>query len=71
MIDEPLITIAIPSFDRLEYLKEAVASALAQTYRNIEVLIGDDCPTRDAEDWTRAMMEVDSRIRYQHNEQNL
>jgi glycosyltransferase involved in cell wall biosynthesis len=71
MIDEPLITIAIPSFDRLEYLKEAVASALAQTYRNIEVLIGDDCPTRAAEGWARAMMEVDSRIRYQHNEQNL
>ena len=71
MIDQPLITIAIPTFDRLEYLKEAVASALAQTYRNVEVLIGDDGPTREVGDWVKAMMAVDSRIRYQHNEQNL
>jgi len=37
-----LVTIAIPTYDRLEYLKEAVASARTQKHGHIEILIGDD-----------------------------
>ena len=43
----PLVTIAIPTVERLPYLKEAVASALKQTYERIEVLIGDDGSSQD------------------------
>src|SRR6266446_7032504 len=38
----PLVSITIPTFDRPHYLKEAIDSALAQTYRNIEVLVFDN-----------------------------
>ena len=39
------VTIAIPTLNRAEYLKLAIASALAQTYTNIEVIISDNVST--------------------------
>ena len=39
---KPLISIVIPFFDHVAYLPEAVASALGQTYENIEVIVVDD-----------------------------
>ena len=36
------VTIGIPTYNRLNYLKEAVSSALAQTYPNIEILISQN-----------------------------
>ncbi len=66
-----LVTIAIPTYDRLEYLKEAVASARTQTYSNIEVLIGDDGTSQEIKAWAEFISAVDSRVRYQRNERNL
>ncbi len=59
---EPLITIAIPTFNRAAFLPEALRSALAQTYPRFEVVVVDDGST----DGTAAMMEQhrDPRIRY-------
>lgn len=40
--DEPLVSIIIPSYNAAAYVKEAVDSALAQTYKAIEILVVDD-----------------------------
>lgn len=71
----PLVTIAIPTYRRLAYLQEAVASALNQTYSEIEVLISQD-PTPGGLDepihvWCQQITERDSRVRYRSNERNL
>lgn len=66
-----LVTIAIPAYDRLEYLKEAVASARTQTHGEIEILIGDDGNLREMEEWSTAIAGLDSRVRYQRNKRNL
>src|SRR5688572_21415726 len=66
-----LVSISIPTYDRLEYLKEAVASARSQTHGKIEILIGDDGTSREIEEWSRAISKVDSRVRYQRNKHNL
>jgi len=45
MINEknpPLVSILIPTYNRPHYFKIALESALAQTYSNIEIIIGDD-----------------------------
>jgi hypothetical protein len=50
--DDPLFTIAIPTFNRASLLKDCVASALAQTYEGFEVLVSDNAST----DATEAML---------------
>jgi glycosyltransferase involved in cell wall biosynthesis len=67
----PLITIGLPTYKRLAYLKEAVASALAQTYEPIEVLISDDGPGTEIGAWAQAQAQQDPRVRYRKNERNL
>lgn len=39
---DPLVSILIPTYNRPEYFQLALNSALAQTYSNIEIIIGDD-----------------------------
>jgi glycosyltransferase involved in cell wall biosynthesis len=40
--NNPLISIIIPVYNGYDYLKEAIDSALAQTYENIEVIVIND-----------------------------
>lgn len=43
----PLISVIIPVFDRLLFLREAIASVLHQTYARREILVVDDGSTAD------------------------
>lgn len=43
--DEPLISLIIPVYNTDKYLKQCLESALAQTYKNLEILIIDDGST--------------------------
>jgi len=61
-LKKPLISVIIPTYNRPDYLKQAIASAVKQTYQNIEILISDNCSTTN----TQAIVESfdDSRIRF-------
>jgi glycosyltransferase involved in cell wall biosynthesis len=41
-----LTSVILPTYNRLAYLKEALDSAIAQTYRNIEIIVHDNCSTQ-------------------------
>lgn len=45
MINNPLVSICIPTFNGERYILECLESALSQTYNNIEVIISDDLST--------------------------
>lgn len=62
------VTLGIPTYERLAYLKEAVCSAQMQTYKNVEVLISDDGSSPEIRQWCEEMSQKDSRIRYIKNE---
>jgi hypothetical protein len=62
--DEPLVTVRIASYQKTEELIEiAVASVLAQTYQNFELIVVNDGPNER----TRLALEAirDPRIRYE------
>jgi glycosyltransferase involved in cell wall biosynthesis len=38
-----LVSVIIPTYNRPKYLKQAIESAVKQTYKNIEIIVSDDC----------------------------
>ncbi len=67
----PLVSILIPAYNRPHYLKQALDSALNQTYNNIEIVICDDSTNDKVESIMNAYLEKHSNIRYYRNKRNL
>lgn len=66
----PIVTVIIPTFNRCQYLKQAVDSVLEQTYPNVEIIVADNAST----DNTTGLMAsyVQSRnVKYYRNETNI
>ncbi len=64
------VTIGIPTYNQAAFIKEAVQSALNQTYTELEVIVADDGST----DGTRERLSAffsDSRFKYFCNSRNL
>jgi GT2 family glycosyltransferase len=51
----PLVTVAIPTYNRLPLLREAVASVAAQTYPRWELMVSDDGSTDGTVEWVRGL----------------
>lgn len=65
-----LVSIMIPTYNQRQYIEQAVKSALAQDYPNLEVIVSDDSTNDD----TRYILEPyfsDNRFRYSKNERSL
>jgi GT2 family glycosyltransferase len=58
---QPLVSITIPTWNRLPLLREAVASVLAQTYPRWELVVADDGSSDGTAEWVRGL--DDPRIR--------
>jgi len=67
--NQPLVSIIIPTYNRPEYLKVALASAVQQTYQNIEIIVSDNCSPENPESIVESFK--DSRIRFFRNQSNL
>lgn len=67
----PKISVIIIAYNRADLLPKAVASVLAQSYRDFELLIIDDGSTDGTEAYVRGLMPRDGRVIYFKNEFNL
>lgn len=70
IINIPLVTIYIPTYNRVELLKRAVDSVLKQSYKNIELIIVDDCSPDNTIQFLKELAKKDSRIKYFQNNKN-
>ena len=59
----PLVTIIIPVYNGTNFMAEAIDSAIAQTYKNIEIIVVNDGSTDEGETEKLALSYGD-RIRY-------
>lgn len=60
----PLVSVLIPAYNKPDFLREALDSALAQTYSNIEILIGDDSTNEDVKNMIQPYLEKYPQIQY-------
>lgn len=67
----PLVSVVLPVYNALPYLKESVESILSQTYQNFELLLIDDCSTDGSNELLRKYVHADSRIKLIVNNENL
>lgn len=65
------VSICVPTFRRAHLIGQCIDSCLAQTHRNIEIVIGDDSPDDGTQRLIRRRYGDDPRIRYARNEPGL
>lgn len=64
----PLVSIIIPVYNVVDYVEECVSSILAQTYKNIEMILVDDGSTDGSAEICDEYAKSDSRITVIHKE---
>jgi len=63
----PLVSILIPAYNQTLYLREALESALNQTYPRFEIIIGDDSTHPEVELFVRPYLDRYGQLSYFRN----
>lgn len=60
----PTITVVVPCYNHGRFLEESVRSLLAQTYRELEIIIANDGSTDNTVEVAEALVKEDPRIKF-------
>lgn len=73
--EEILVSVVIPTYSRNDMLSRAIDCILAQTHKNLDIIVVDDNPPeseyRASTEQLMKKYEADERVRYIQNEKNL
>ena len=69
--NKPLISVVIPTFNKKYFLLKSIRSIQNQKFKNIEIIIVDDCSTDNSTYIFNYLIESDPRIRVFHHLKNL
>lgn len=64
---EPLVSVVTPFYNTERYLEACIESVLAQTYRNFEFILVDNCSTDESSAIAQSHAKKDPRIRFLTN----
>ncbi|MGY1741608.1 MULTISPECIES: FkbM family methyltransferase [unclassified Blastococcus] len=68
---EPLVSVLVPTYNGERFLRTTLRSALEQSHRNIELLVGDDASTDRTPEILAAVAAEDARVRVIRHETNV
>ena len=67
----PLVSIALPVYNGEEWLEQAISTLIKQSYKNIEIIIADDCSSDNSQKICEQYASKYSQIKFIKNETNL
>jgi glycosyltransferase involved in cell wall biosynthesis len=68
---QPLVSILMTSYNREQYIAEAIESVLASSYSNFELIVVDDVSKDTTVAIARRYEQIDKRVKVYENEKNL
>jgi glycosyltransferase involved in cell wall biosynthesis len=71
MLEYPLVSVLMTSFNREKYIGKAIESVLSSSFEDFELIIVDDCSTDRTVEIARFYEAKDKRIKLFINEENL
>lgn len=71
MPSAPKVSVCIPTYNYGRFIGDAVSSVLLQSYRDLELIVVDNCSTDDTRRLCEGFIEKDARVRYFCNPVNL
>jgi teichuronic acid biosynthesis glycosyltransferase TuaG len=66
----PLISVIMPCYNSSRFVARAILSVLHQTYKNLELIIVDDCSTDDTKKIIKKFLKQDKRIKFYTTKKN-
>lgn len=61
---DDMVSVIMPAYNSEQYIGESIASVLTQSYRNLELLITDDCSLDGTQQVIEELARHDRRVRY-------
>jgi glycosyltransferase involved in cell wall biosynthesis len=71
MNEYPKVSVCIPTYNYGHFLPDAIDSVLKQTFKEIELIIVDNCSSDDTKNIVDSYSILDSRVKYYCNETNV
>lgn len=69
--NDPLVSVIMPAYNAEKYVGFAIQSILEQTYKDLELIVINDCSTDDTKSVIQTYLEKDERVRLIDNPHNM
>lgn len=70
MVDDPLFSVVMPTYNRGSLIRKSLDTVFNQTYQNFEIIVVDDCSTDNTEEVLKPLIDS-GKIRYIKQSRNL
>lgn len=67
---ENLVSVITPVYNSENYIEKTISSVLNQTYKNLEIILVDDCSTDRSKEVIKDIEKNDTRVKYVRLEKN-